>query len=174
MEKWRLANASTNYLYSKIFIWWKCQNTCAWICQVWTWYLSLLYEGEPYPKTSNNSPKLCYGLCFRVLKRSSKSRFDSSSFRNSVLIISHITFRDCRMHFFSDNLSRNSCIQDLRTIDPPTRNLRSSSSNLLVVTLCKLKTLWWPWGVLDLCSKIKNWTLCPSTELKTSHSIDIL
>ena len=30
--------------------------------------------------------------------------------RNSVLIISHITFRDCRVHNFFDNLSRNSCI----------------------------------------------------------------
>ena len=29
---------------------------------------------------------------------------------NSVLIISHITFRDCRVHIFSDNLTRNSCI----------------------------------------------------------------
>ena len=47
----------------------------------------------------------------RVLKKSSKSRFDSYSVRNSVLIISHITFRDCRMHIFSDNLSRNSCMQ---------------------------------------------------------------
>ena len=27
----------------------------------------------------------------------------------SVLIISHITFQDCRVHCFSDNLSRNSC-----------------------------------------------------------------
>ena len=39
-------------------------------------------------------------LCFRVLKRSSKSRFDSYSVRNSVLIVSHITFQDCRVHFF--------------------------------------------------------------------------
>ena len=30
--------------------------------------------------------------------------------KNSVLIISHITFRDCRVHIFSDNLSRNSCM----------------------------------------------------------------
>ena len=51
------------------------------------------------------------GVCLRVLKESNKSRFDSYSVRNSVLIISHITFRDCRVHFFSDNLSRNSCIQ---------------------------------------------------------------
>ena len=29
---------------------------------------------------------------------------------NSVLIISHITFRDCRVHFILDKLSRNSCI----------------------------------------------------------------
>ena len=49
-------------------------------------------------------------VCLRVLKKSNKSRFDSYSVRNSVLIISHITFRDCRVHSFSDNLSRNSCI----------------------------------------------------------------
>ena len=45
-----------------------------------------------------------------VLKESNKSRFDSYSVRNSVLITSHITFRDSRMHIFSHNLSRNSCI----------------------------------------------------------------
>ena len=49
-------------------------------------------------------------VCFLVLKESNKSRFDSYSIRNSVLIISHITFLDCRVHSFSDNLSRNSCI----------------------------------------------------------------
>ena len=49
-------------------------------------------------------------ICLWVLKESNKSRFDSYSVRNSVLIISHITFRDCRVHIFSDNLSRNSCI----------------------------------------------------------------
>ena len=37
---------------------------------------------------------------------SNKSRFNSYSVRNSVLIISHITFRDCRVHIFSDDLSR--------------------------------------------------------------------
>ena len=52
-------------------------------------------------------------LCFPVLKRSSKSRFNSYGVRNSVLIISHITFRDCCVHFFSDNLSRNRCIQNM-------------------------------------------------------------
>ena len=50
-------------------------------------------------------------VCLRVLKESNKSRFDSYSVRNGVLIISQITFRDCRVHIFSDNLSRNSCIQ---------------------------------------------------------------
>ena len=39
-------------------------------------------------------------VCLRVLKKSSKSRFDGYSVRNSVLIISHITFRDCRVHIF--------------------------------------------------------------------------
>ena len=49
-------------------------------------------------------------VCLRVLKESNKSRFDSYSVRNRVLIISHITFRDCRVHSFYDNLSRNSYI----------------------------------------------------------------
>ena len=44
-------------------------------------------------------------ICLRVLKESNKSRFDSYSVRNSVLIISHIIFRDYRVHIFSDNLS---------------------------------------------------------------------
>ena len=39
-------------------------------------------------------------ICLRLLKESKKSRFDSYSVRNSVLMISHITFRDCRVHFF--------------------------------------------------------------------------
>ena len=47
----------------------------------------------------------------RVLKESrKKSRFESYSVWKSALIISHITFRDCRVHSFSDNLPRNSCI----------------------------------------------------------------
>ena len=45
-------------------------------------------------------------ICLQVLKESSKSRFDSYS----VLIVSRISFWDCRVHIFSDNLSRNSCI----------------------------------------------------------------
>ena len=49
-------------------------------------------------------------VCLRVLKESNKSRFDSYSVRNSVLIISHITFQDCRVHILSDNLSWNSRI----------------------------------------------------------------
>ena len=48
-------------------------------------------------------------LCLRVLKERNKSRFDSYSVMNNVLIISHTTFRDCRVHIFSDNRSRNSC-----------------------------------------------------------------
>ena len=53
-------------------------------------------------------------MCLRVLKESNKSRFDSCSARNSVSIISHITFRDCCLHIFSDNLSRNSCIYNTK------------------------------------------------------------
>ena len=51
-------------------------------------------------------------VCFLVLKESNNRRFNSYSVRNSVLIISHITFRDCHVHIFSDNVSRNSCIRE--------------------------------------------------------------
>ena len=49
-------------------------------------------------------------ICLRMLKESNNRRVDSYSVRNSVLIISHITFRDCHVHIFSDNLSQNSCM----------------------------------------------------------------
>jgi len=49
---------------------------------------------------------------FSSAQESSKSRFDSYSVRKSVLITSHITLRDCRVHIFSDNLSPNSCIYE--------------------------------------------------------------
>ena len=39
-------------------------------------------------------------LYLRVLKESNKTKFDSYSVRNSVLIISHVTFRDCRVYIF--------------------------------------------------------------------------
>ena len=57
--------------------------------------------------------RVAMDLCLRVLKKSNKSRFDSYSLGNSVLIISHITFRFCRVHIFCDKLSRNSCIQNM-------------------------------------------------------------
>ena len=54
-------------------------------------------------------------MCLRVLKESNKVGSTATVVRNSVLIISYITFRDCRVHIFSDNLSRNSCIHDYKT-----------------------------------------------------------
>ena len=42
------------------------------------------------------------GVCLRVLKESNKRIFDSYIARNSALIVSNITFRDCREHIFAD------------------------------------------------------------------------
>ena len=69
------------------------------------------FEFTVFKEISKNCTR-SHGLdvCLRVLKESNKSRFDSYSVRKSALIISHITFRDCRVHSFCDNLSRNSCI----------------------------------------------------------------
>ena len=44
------------------------------------------------------------------MSASAKGKQQNSSVRDSVLNISHITFRDCRVQIFSDNLSRNSCM----------------------------------------------------------------
>ena len=60
----------------------------------------------------------------RILKESNNRRFDSCSVRNSVLIISHVTFRDCCMHIFSDNLSQNS--HTLVTVYHKTRSVSVS------------------------------------------------
>ena len=54
-------------------------------------------------------------ICLRVLKESNKSRFESYSVRNSELIVSHITFWDCRVHIFSDNLPRTGCLSHGRS-----------------------------------------------------------
>ena len=50
-------------------------------------------------------------LCLQFLKERNNSRFESYSVSNMLLIMSHITFRDCRVHIFS-NLSRNSDVHD--------------------------------------------------------------
>ena len=72
-------------------------------------------------------------LCLRVLKESNKSRFDSCSVKNGVLIISHITgtFRDCRPHIFSDNLSRNSC---RRCVGRLQRRLKMNKSSFINIS----------------------------------------
>ena len=61
-------------------------------------------------KKSERRAREAMDVCLWVLKESNKSTFEGYCVRNSVLIISHVTFRDCRVHIFSDNLSRNSCI----------------------------------------------------------------
>ena len=68
------------------------------------------FEFSVFQRNLKELARKAMEMCLRVLKESNKSRFDSYSRQeqfNSVLIISHITFRDCRVHIFSDNLSRN-------------------------------------------------------------------
>ena len=79
-------------------------------------------------------------VCLRVLKESNKSRFDSYSVRNSVLIISHITFLDCRvLNFFSGNLSRNSCKHFGSTSLSSLKARQSEHARALL--LCRVKGL---------------------------------
>ena len=55
-------------------------------------------------------------ICLRVLKESNKSMFDSCSRQEPC--IDHIPYFlwDCRVHIFSDNLSRNSCMHIKKTV----------------------------------------------------------
>ena len=80
-------------------------------------------------------------VCLRVLKESNKSRFDSYKVRNRVLIISHITFRDCRVQIFSDNLSRNGCMAlSLLSLDKlPKTGYQNADvcKNPIIVTKCE-------------------------------------
>ena len=64
------------------------------------------FEFTVFSKKIERIAREALDVCLRLLKKSNKSRFDSYSVRNSVLIISLITFRDCRVDIFSDNLSR--------------------------------------------------------------------
>ena len=68
------------------------------------------FEFTVFSKKIERMAREAMDICLRVLKESNNRRFDSYSVGSSVLIISAITFRDCRVHIFSDNLSRNSSI----------------------------------------------------------------
>ena len=109
-------------------------------------------------------------VCLRVLKESNKSRFDSYSVRKSVLIISHITFRDCRVHSFSDNLSRNSCI---RTIDssPDGQNVKNTSYFDSIPTLFFLS--WYDGQSLNeiICGVIVHRAWIPESKRDTKRKL---
>ena len=62
--------------------------------------LSLLFFKEILKKIARED----MDVCLQVLKKCNKSRFDSYSVRDSILIISHITFQDCRVLIFLTTL----------------------------------------------------------------------
>ena len=76
-------------------------------------------------------------ICLRVLKESNKSS-TATVVGNSVLIISHNAIRDCRVHVFSDNLSRNSWIRKADALKTyavskcPKRQLTLYTSNMII------------------------------------------
>ena len=71
----------------------------------WFWVLFFFFKES----WKNWYERLCKCVC-ECQRKATKVGSTATVVRNLVLIISHITFRDCRVHIFSDNLSRNSCI----------------------------------------------------------------
>ena len=63
-------------------------------------------------KKADRMAREAMDICLRVLKKSNKvgSTATKSGTVQCILIISHVTFRDSRVHIFSNNLSRISCI----------------------------------------------------------------
>ena len=73
---------------------------CAWQARKVLWMVvSSLFFKEIW-----SNGKRSHGRMLVRDKGSNKSRLDSYIVRNRVLIISNITFRDCRVHILSDNL----------------------------------------------------------------------
>ena len=122
-DKWRILIISR--VLTRLRLWWRVAFDSLRIQLFWRKVVGKSASGNPdwycgwfwihcSSKRFERMTREATDVCLRVLKESEKSRFiDSYSFRNSVLIISHITFRDCRVHIFSDNLSRNICRPNL-------------------------------------------------------------
>ena len=81
--------------------------------KVYATILKGIVGGFEFTVLQRNSKELAQKamkMCLRVLTERNKVGSTATVVRNSISIISHITFWDCRVHIFSDNLSRNSCI----------------------------------------------------------------
>ena len=76
-------------------------------CCGWFWVHSVLRRNL---KEWHEGPRTYVFECYR--KAANVGSTATLFVRNTVLTISHITSRDCRVHVFSDNLSRKSCIAD--------------------------------------------------------------
>ena len=58
------------------------------------------FEFSVFQRNLKELARKAMEMCLRVLKESNKVGSTATVVRNSVLIISHITFRDCRVHIF--------------------------------------------------------------------------
>ena len=74
-----------------------CRKKCTRQCRrvLWVILRSLFFK-----ESRDRMAREAVDICLRVLKESNKGRFDSYKVRTEWLIISHITFRDCRVHIF--------------------------------------------------------------------------
>ena len=105
-------------------------------------------------KESYGRPLIYVCECWRKVTKVGST---ATVVRNRVLIISRITFRDCRVHFILDKLSRNSCIQAplAAAISPLTISPSITCCIRLATLLGYVATCWM---MLDQIWKLSNFS----------------
>ena len=90
-------------------------------------------------KESYGRPLIYVCECWRKVTKVGST---ATVVRNTVLIISHITFRDCRVHFILNKLSRNSCMLELVDTTTLTLEVNGKENAPLGQRIRRLSILW--------------------------------
>ena len=119
--------------------------------------LSLLFFKEIW----KNVTRSYRGLMFASAKGNNKSRFDSYSVRNSVLIICHITCRECQVEFFFSRQFKIAVSQKQSKVHQPSfRSLEIfwMCNEIIILIVCNWRYCWraqhWDWAPLKSTSDV--------------------
>ena len=101
---WHIVHSSvtaSSFFFVQLYFEKGCREKSTRQSQMLLWVFRVHCSSKTFERMTREATE----IRLRVLEESNKSRFDSYSVRNCILIICHITCRDCHVHIFSDNLS---------------------------------------------------------------------